>query len=60
MELVQRRQVCDRRAPERRALYWSMRPEGPEQLVVSEKPTEWGPDLLWVPTELQDGDREKG
>ena len=47
MEVARRRQV--HRGP-RRALYWSMAPEAPsEQLVVSEKPKEWGPDLLWAP-----------
>lgn len=53
-EVAQRRQVQDQRAEERRAMYWCMMPaEGVNLDEISKEPQNWGPEMLWVPTELQ-------
>eukprot|EP00434_Breviolum_minutum_P037522 symbB.v1.2.033271.t1/scaffold4105.1/size64512/3 len=52
-EVAQCRQVMDERAEERRAMYWCMMPAEGVNLEISKEPQNWGPEMLWVPTELQ-------
>ncbi|CAK9099643.1 Ribosomal large subunit pseudouridine synthase D (23S rRNA pseudouridine(1911/1915/1917) synthase) (rRNA pseudouridylate synthase D) (rRNA-uridine isomerase D) [Durusdinium trenchii] len=53
-EVAERRQIHDRRADERRAMYWRMRPqEGEVEGPSDGRGKSWGPQMLWVPTELQ-------